>query len=51
MARRIVARLLKAGFAHNVENVVYAGSSHYVLTTSPAAMTRVLSFFRQALGE
>jgi dienelactone hydrolase/uncharacterized protein (DUF2141 family) len=51
MARRIVARLLKAGFAHNVENVVYAGSSHYVLTTSPAAMTRVLSFFRQTLGE
>jgi len=48
MALRIEGRLLRASFAHDVENVVYAGSNHYVMA-NPAAMARVLKFFREAL--
>lgn len=51
MAQRIVAQLLKAGFAHDVENIVYAGSGHYVLANSPATMARVLAFFHRTLKE
>ncbi|MFT3722720.1 MAG: acyl-CoA thioester hydrolase/BAAT C-terminal domain-containing protein [Hyphomonadaceae bacterium] len=50
MAQRIEARLLKAGFAHDVENVVYAGAGHSVLGSQPEAIPRTLAFFKQALG-
>lgn len=50
MAERIVARLSRAGFAHEVENVVYSGG-HYVLTGNPDALPRVLEFLGRGLGD
>ncbi|HEV7694398.1 MAG TPA: acyl-CoA thioester hydrolase/BAAT C-terminal domain-containing protein [Hyphomonadaceae bacterium] len=49
MAQRIEARLLKSGFAHDVENIVFAGAGHHVLAAKPEAMAHALAFFRQAL--
>lgn len=51
MAQRIEAQLLKAGFPHDVENIVYAGAGHSFLVTTPDAMTRVLSFFSRTLKD
>jgi dienelactone hydrolase/uncharacterized protein (DUF2141 family) len=51
MAQRIEARLLKASFPHDVENIVYAGTGHSLLAAEPNATTRILAFFRKALAE
>lgn len=51
MAQRIEARLLKAGFAHDVESVVFAGAGHSVLANEPAAMTRAVEFLRRELRD
>jgi alpha-beta hydrolase superfamily lysophospholipase len=49
MAQRIEARLLKSGFPHDVESIVFAGAGHHVLAARPEAMAHALAFFRQAL--
>jgi uncharacterized protein len=51
MAQSIAARLLNSGFAHDVENIVYAGSGHSILGSESDAISRTLAFFQRTLGE
>jgi uncharacterized protein len=51
MADRIVKRLAKVSFAHEVENVVYPGASHYVFAGSTDSLARALAFFKAALKD
>ena len=51
MAQNIEARLLSSGFAHDVENIVYAGSGHAVLGIEADAIPRTLAFFKRVLGD
>ena len=51
MAQSIEARLLKSGFPHDVESIVFAGAGHAVLGIKAEAISRTLAFFQRTLTD
>lgn len=49
MATELVKRLKQAGFAHDIDNVVYPGVDHYVFVADTDALKRSIAFLRRAL--